>query len=901
MYLRRILGLVLIVLASYSLFAQTEGYCPSSLEPRLVVGEQGRITPGSSNNIRLSPSASADRIGQIPGEAVFLVVAGPVCAEDLTWWQVDYNGVVGWTVESSGKEYWVEPLVTANPAAPTTMPTPEPAPTVVCTGALPSRLTVGSGGRVMDGVGGNVRDQSAAGGARLSQLDSGSLFTVLSGPVCADGFAWWQVESDNLTGWIAEGTAEEYWLEPLVITSANASRVREVSHLGRGTAEAVLWSPDGRTIAILGSLGVWLYDAENLSNEPRLFDAEGRWYPLPTDTHRPGLDRRVAFSSDGALLVLGYCVQRNTNHDNSIQYARRRRDCTQGILDVWDVATAQRISRYSNDGGGIISVSFARDDDVVAFGSEDNVLRLWELNTNSVLSEINYNGDILRVTLDADASRAVVLAYNPDAGSNVVFVWEFSDSLEQLDEISLESDAGSVGSLIFSPDLSHAAASHGESQGIGLPVAHNVKVYDLTGRTDDLTIRLSADEPPVSSYVFSPDSNQLAIGTQDGTLRVWQVAEDEEALTIQQAHERAVISTAFNPDGSRLATVGHDQLIHIWDAGSGDRLATISGYAQPLQTISFSPDGTSLATLSQGEYPRAYVVSLWDVNNGVRRWQQDYDLSNSDGEGMAFHPDGSQLVVTRRNEDGLLAFDVQTGEPITLSVEDLPSSTVYHVAYTPDGSYLVMSYTGPSIGVWNMVTGQLVYELTQDDSDIMGYWSLVISPDGILFATNSSPSLEQGRVSVWALPSGVSVHDLPTETGNVITVVFSPDSRLIAAGGIVGVVQLWEAATGRTLMVWDVSSFDTGTSRALIGEGIITDLAFSPDGTLLAIAVRYVDRSDRPPYDIHDIRLWDVEQGKEVAKLSGHTDEILDLNFSPDGTRLASASHDGTVRIWGIR
>jgi WD40 repeat protein len=920
MNLHRLLALVLVVLLSYPLPAQIAENCPGNLPPRLVVGQQGQVTPGSSNNMRLAPSASADRIGQIPGESVFRVVAGPTCADGLTWWQVDYNGLVGWTVESSGDAYWVEPLAEVVPPVPTITPTPEPPPAILCEGALSSRLMVGAGGRVVAGVSVNVRDQPSSGGARLGQMDGGGLFTVLAGPVCADGFAWWQAEGDHLTGWIVEGTAEAYWLEPLtlahpdaeprgVIAPTSANRVREIARLGRGTAEAVLWSPDGSTIAALGSLGVWLYDVDDLTREPRLFDAEGRWRPPPRDTHRPGLDRRVAFSVDGELLALGYCVQLNTDHSDTMRYHRARRDCAQGVLEVWEVASGQQISRYHNDGGGIISVSFARNHDVVAFGSEDNVLRLWNLNTNSVLSEIDYDGDILRVALDPDGSRAAVWAYNPDSGRTAVLVWEFSEPVGRLDEIPLGPDVGREASFIltgpvaFSPDLSHAAGSVEESQGIGLPVAHPVRVYDLTSPIGGgFNIRFSADEPAASSYGFSPDSRQLAIGTPGGTIRVWSLAEEQAALTIEQAHDRAVLSIAFSPDSSRLATVGRDQLVHIWDAASGDRLATITGYGTPLQAVRYSPDGASVVTLSQQEYLRADVVSLWNANDGVRRWQHDDDWSNSEwGGGMAFHPDGSRLIVAGRLEGGLLQFDVQTGEPSTLMVEDLPEdSVVYQVAYTPDGSRVVISHFGPGIRVWDTVTGQLVHYLTREDSEGLGVVALVVSPDGTLLAANSSVSLEQGRVSLWELTSGTFIRDLPTETGNVLTVAFSPDGRLIAAGGITGVVHLWEAATGREIAVWEVSSFDPETGRAYLGEGLITNLAFSPDGALLAIAVKYLARDDRPQHDLHDIRVWDVTNGEELAKLTGHTDEIRGLDFSPDGTRLASASLDGTVRLWGI-
>ena len=84
--------------------------CPSdSLEPRMIAGLQGRVLAGDANRLRAEPSTDAETLGFIPGEASFDVYAGPVCADDFVWWQVGYDGQIGWTVEGND-EYWIEPL-----------------------------------------------------------------------------------------------------------------------------------------------------------------------------------------------------------------------------------------------------------------------------------------------------------------------------------------------------------------------------------------------------------------------------------------------------------------------------------------------------------------------------------------------------------------------------------------------------------------------------------------------------------------------------------------------------------------------------------------------------------------------------------------------------------------------
>jgi|GEM_PF-5245137 len=83
--------------------------CPNTPAPRLRVGANGRVTPGLPNNLRSQPTQNAERLLRIPAGATFSVLSGPQCGDGYTWWEVSYNGTVGWTAEGGGNEYWVEP------------------------------------------------------------------------------------------------------------------------------------------------------------------------------------------------------------------------------------------------------------------------------------------------------------------------------------------------------------------------------------------------------------------------------------------------------------------------------------------------------------------------------------------------------------------------------------------------------------------------------------------------------------------------------------------------------------------------------------------------------------------------------------------------------------------------
>lgn len=462
----RLLLFVMLVLVSYSLFAQDEASCPGSPPPRLTVGQEAFVLPGSANNMRLSPSTGAARVGQIPGEGVFLVIEGPECAEGYTWWRVNYEGILGWTVENSGEDYVLEPLF---------VPTPTPEFTPVPPTATP-----------------------------LPEFRIG--------------------------------------------------------------ADHVLWSADGSMIAVSNDAGVWLYNAAELDARPRLIAPRLWWaldrYPLTRAyPGYPGMwfryhDPRMALSDDGDRLAVGLCLQSEGD------------TCTQGTVDIYDTATGERLRRYSGSAALITSVQFAPGErTLVAVGSLDTVVRLWNTQFNSVTSLIQSGGQVLRLRFSPDGAQIAIVAEYPAGIAFRVCEWESSACRTWQPPYD--------DSVLFNHDLSRWAFDeyfHERETG------GRISIFDMRPSPQIvLTIPPLLREEGIA-YVrmsaFSPDSRLLAMAHFDGSLRIWDLEEDREALLVEPGRNSMLNSLAFSPDGTQILSAG-PEAVELRDVESGALLATL--------------------------------------------------------------------------------------------------------------------------------------------------------------------------------------------------------------------------------------------------------------------------------------------------------------------------------------
>jgi WD40 repeat protein len=428
---------------------------------------------------------------------------------------------------------------------------------------------------------------------------------------------------------------------------------------------------------------------------------------------------------------------------------------------------------------------------------------------------------------------------------------------------------GGVGAVAFSPG-GHTLAS-GTNNG-------TVRLWDVADpvRPEPLAKPLTVGSA-VFSVAFSPDGHTLISGNYNGTIRLWNVADPRRPLVIPQtlaAGTGAVYSVAFTPDGHTLASGDIDGTVRLWDMTNPAHPAPLglplisSG---PVLSVAFSPNTHLLAAGGDGG-----TVQLWDVANPAHPRPLGRPLTGTGNVfSLAFSPDGHTLAA---GGDGgtIRLWDVAgPAHPKPLGPPLSAGSIVESVVFSPDGRTLASGDGDGTVRLWAVGdpghSRPLGQPLTAGTNAVL--W-VAFSPNGHMLASGSY----DGAVRLWSLPQTV----LTGGGGAVESVAFSPDGRTLASGSD-GAVQLW--AVG-----------DPAHPQPLgppLAAGAVDSVAFSPDGRTLASGTK-----------TGAVQLWAVGDpahpvplGRPLAVGAVAVDSVA---FSPQGHLLASGSYDGTVRLWDV-
>jgi WD40 repeat protein len=298
-------------------------------------------------------------------------------------------------------------------------------------------------------------------------------------------------------------------------------------------------------------------------------------------------------------------------------------------------------------------------------------------------------------------------------------------------------------------------------------------------------IKVLSHPSEVNEVSFSPDGKTLASGSEDKTVKLWDVETGKELKTLK-GHQDSVNSVSFPPDGKTLASASRDKTVKLWDVVTGKELKTLNGHQSAVNSVSYSPDGKTLASAS-----RDNTVKLWDVVTGKElktlNGHQDQVWS------VSFSPDGKTLASASWDNTVKL-WDVGTGKELkTLKGYQ---SWVNSVSYSPDGETLASGSGDGTVKLWDVGTGKELKTLQVHQYSVR---SVSFSPDGKTLASASADN----TVRIWEVINSKEPpisQPLRGHEAQVWAVAFSPDGKqIVSSEGIDGTLRLWDGNTGKTI------------------------------------------------------------------------------------------------------
>ena len=547
-----------------------------------------------------------------------------------------------------------------------------------------------------------------------------------------------------------------------------------------------------------------------------------------------------------------------------------------GTICLWDTTTGLRRFLLTEIYAVMNAVAFTPDGKTLVSGGWDNLVRLWDVDTGKLRNTFPRQSDWVRcLAVSPDGN---MLAIGGDNG--MLRLWNLATGQESA---NLKEHLGPVMSVAFSPDNTILTSGSGWGDDGGV-----FNLWSLTNGLAQLKTKITNE---TISIAFSPDGKTLAATTNDSVIGLWDVATGQLCCTLQ-GHIGKISSLVYLPDGKALVSAGDDRTVRLWQMRTDNQIHlqgyVIGAHLGGVVCLAVSKDGTMLASgATDGS------IKLWNIADvpkpaGSKAFAEfkfgDNTRTSDDLQSVLPSPDGRKLFV-------VTGHGTETRDLSSLLRQNSWPEVTGRGVLSPDGKLLatVAKSDDGMVKLWNIADGHLLASVQAHPNGISKlYVSMAFSPDGQSLvsaspysgiASSTSNTNGDTFIRLWNPHESlkpIQAFTTPQSAG-ISALGYSPDGQLLAAAVRHTLVMLYDSSTGRIERRLSVENGPVGVYATV----------FTPDGSLLATAG-----------DSGVVKLWDVRTGRLHTALHGHTSTVSTVAFSPDGSTVATGSSDTTVRLW---
>ncbi len=616
-------------------------------------------------------------------------------------------------------------------------------------------------------------------------------------------------------------------LEPGAISPENVALLEKRGELGLGRVRVAAWAPDGQSLAVGGSAGAYIFE----------FGAAQPSHFLPADETIVLL----IFSPDGSLLA---------------------GQMSNSAIQVWEVATGRSLYQLDNLGCWNQGMLFSPDQQVLSAYCGGVTYR-WSMADGQLLSKDDTDAELFNTSPDGSLVVQVGMATARllDAESRAIIkTFDEPDLAPALAQFSPDGQTLLVWFYQFEVARTGVYGPGGDRESM-------IQLWNiLPGQPPTLRATLVPGKwypeavvmfEAFQGLAFTPDSRRLATASGDGQVQIWDTNSGQLLSTLPNGQR-----VYFSPDGQQLISIG--KFVQVWDLSQEQPslawdIPNFSGYPAML---SFIQGGEQLVSGSEGAF------QFWpQTGTGFATYPTVIAAPNTDTSLLTASPDGRWLAFSTAAEVVLGENNADFPDWRTLKeFPDQPYVWARAAIFSPNSLLLAIADLDRQVLLYRLDQPGRQPSVLPADA-LIG--RLFFSPDSqlLLGAYNSQGAT---TLNLWDTTTGQLLRSWQTMAYRI---AFHPDGVTLAVANYdKGPLRLFDLRTWNLVREMPVSPY-------------VRDIAFNPDGSLLVVVHN------------EEIEFWDTASGELIRIIEGSFSCIA---FSPDGTLLAIGLQNGKIEYWGL-